>query len=234
MIVRHLADRKSGHILAVDADPNSNLNEVLGVKAPVTIGEIREGMLAKGEGDNIPAGMTKQEYMAFMFGDALLEEDGFDLLLMGRTQGAGCYCYINNVIRAQVDKYAGSYSHILVDNEAGFEHISRGILPQVDILLLVSDCSRRGVQAAGRAAKLAADLNLKPKVLKLIVNRAPANGPGEGILDEINEQGLDLLGILPHDELIYEYDAEGKPSSAVPAGSAVKKNIIDIINKLEI
>jgi len=234
ILVQHLADKKKGHILAVDADPNSNLNEVLGVKAPVTIGEIREGMLGRGEGDTIPAGMTKQEYMAYMFGDALLEEEGFDLLVMGRTQGAGCYCYINGVVRAQVDKYSGSYSHIIVDNEAGLEHISRGTLPQIDILLLISDCSRRGIQAAGRAAKMAADLNLKPKVLKLIVNRAPVEGPGDGVLDEINNQGLDLLGIIPHDDLIYDYDSDGKPSAGVPDESTIKIALGHMLEKLEL
>jgi len=232
MLVKHLINRGNGHILAVDADPNSNLNEVLGVSAPVTIGEIREGMLGRGEGDTIPAGMTKQDYMAFMFGDALLEEKNFDLLVMGRTQGAGCYCYINGVLRTQIDKYSGSYSHIIVDNEAGLEHISRGILPKVDILLLVSDCSRRSVQAAGRAAVLANDLNLKPGTMKLIINRAPADGPGEGVLEEVKAQGLDLLGTLPNDEIIYLSDADGKPSSGVPDDNPVKEALKDMINKL--
>jgi len=234
MLVRNLAARSKGHILAVDADPNSNLNEVLGVAMPVTIGEIREGMLARGEGDNIPAGMTKQDYMAHMFIDALHEDKSFDLLVMGRTQGAGCYCYINGVLRAQIDKHAGGYSHIVVDNEAGLEHISRGTLPRVDTLLLVSDCSRRGIQAAGRAAQMANDLSLKPKVLKLIVNRAPDGKPDDGIMEEIKNQGLDLLGVLPHDETVYRFDSEGKPSADVPDDSAIKSTLRDIINKLEL
>ena len=234
MLVRYLTDRKSGHILAVDADPNSNLNQVLGVEAPTTLGEIREGMLDKGEGETLPAGMTKHEYMEFMFGDALAEETGYDLLVMGRTQGAGCYCYVNGVLKTQIDKYSGSYSHIIVDNEAGLEHISRGTLPRVDILLLVSDCSRRGVQAAGRAAALARELKLKCKTTKLIINRAPGGELNEGILEQIELEQLDLLGVLPQDENVYEFDSAGFPSANVPDDSPVKKALSGLIEKLGI
>jgi len=234
MLVRHLVSRKKGHILAVDADPNSNLNEVLGVPAPTTLGEIREGMLGRGGDDSIPAGMTKHDYMEFIFGDALFEEDGYDLLVMGRTQGAGCYCYVNGVLKTQIDRYAGSYSHIIVDNEAGLEHISRGTLPRVDILLLTSDCSRRGIQAAGRVAKLVADLNLKPKAVKLIVNRAPDGDIGEGVLEEIKAQNLDLVGVLPHDMAVYRYDADGLPSADVPEDSPIKTALREIITELSV
>ena len=234
MLVRHLADRKQGHILAVDADPNSNLNEVLGVEAPTSLGEIREGMLDKGAGDGLPAGMTKQEYMEFMFGDALFEEDDYDLLVMGRTQGAGCYCYVNGVLKTQIDRYSASYSHIVVDNEAGLEHISRGTLPRVDVLLLISDCSRRGIQAAGRVAQLVVDLKLRPKVMKLIVNRAPGGEPGAGILEEISAQNLELIGILPQDDTVNQYDSDGHPSATIPEDSPVKVALKEIISKLEL
>jgi len=234
MLVRYLASKKQGHVLAVDADPNSNLNEVLGVAAPTSLGEIREEMLDKGAGDGLPAGMTKQEYLEFMFGDALFEENDYDLLVMGRTQGAGCYCYVNGILRTQIDRYAGSYSHIVVDNEAGLEHISRGTLPRADILLLVSDCSRRGIQAAGRVAQLVNDMKLKPKTMRLIVNRAPGGRISEGIMEEIEAQGLDLIGALPQDEIIYSYDSDGLPSSSVPDDSPVKVALMEIIKKLEL
>ena len=234
MLVRHLADRKKGHILAVDADPNSNLNEVLGVDAPTTLGEIREGMLDRGEGEVLvmPAGMTKHDYMAFMFGDALAEENGFDLLVMGRTQGAGCYCYVNGVLKTQIDRYSGSYSHVVVDNEAGFEHISRGTLPRVDILLLVSDCSRRGVQAAGRAARLAEELSLKCGAVKLIINRAPDGELSEGVLEQIELENLDLIGVLPQDRNVYDYDSAGYPSANVDEDSPIKTALRQIILSL--
>ena len=234
MLVRSLIDNKKGHILAVDADPNSNLNEVLGVKAPISLGEIREGMLDKGGTEAIPAGMTKHDYMQFLFNDALFEEDDFDLLVMGRTQGAGCYCYVNGVLKMQIEKYSGSYSYVIVDNEAGLEHISRGILPRIDILLLISDCSRRGIQAAGRVAEMAGEMKLNPRVMKLIVNRAPDGELGEGIIEEIKNQKLDVLGILPNDETVYRYDSDGLPSSKVPDESPVKNALKGIVEALGI
>jgi len=232
MLVKQLASRKQGHILAVDADPNSNLNEVLGVEAPMTLGDIREGMLDRGSGDALPAGMTKAQYMEFMFGDALYEDKDYDLLVMGRTQGSGCYCYVNGVLRAQIDRYSNSYSYIIVDNEAGLEHISRGTLPRVDILLLISDCSRRGIQAAGRVAQLVGDLNLRPAIMKLIVNRAPGGVVSEGVLEEIKAQNLDLIGVLPQDEYIYNADSEGLPSSGIPEDAPVKTALKKIVEEL--
>jgi len=232
MLVKNLAESKKGHILAVDADPNSNLNEVLGIGIPMTLGEIRESMLDKGTGDAMPAGMTKQEYVEFMFGDALFEGNDYDLLVMGRTQGAGCYCYVNGVLKTQIDRYSGSYSHIIVDNEAGLEHISRGTLPRVDTLLLLSDCSRRGIQAAGRVARLVEDLKLKPKSMKLIVNRSPGGELGAGILEEIKAQELDLIGILPQDENVRSYDSDGLPSSTVPEDSPIKVALNNIVAEL--
>jgi len=234
MLVRSLAGNKEGHILAVDADPNSNLNEVLGVQAPTSLGELRESMLGKGDGDSIPAGMSKQEYMEFMFGDALFEGDEYDLLVMGRTQGAGCYCFVNDILRAQIEKYSGSYKYIIVDNEAGLEHISRGTLPRIDVLLLISDCSRRGIQAAGRAAQMVRELKLNPKTVKLIVNRAPDGGLAEGIHEEIESQKLDLLGVLPNDETVFRYDSDGMPSSEVPEDTPIKNAMKGIVARLDL
>jgi CO dehydrogenase maturation factor len=209
LIIQHLADTGKGPILAVDADPNSNLNEVLGVDVELTLGEIREKLQFQDSfADELPPNMTKQEYTEFMFGDALIEGDDYDLLVMGRTQGAGCYCYINGVLKAQIDKYQSGYRFLVVDNEAGLEHISRGLLPRIDILLLVSDASRRGVQAAGRAAEM--------------------------VLAEIEKQGLDLLGVLPQDETIYQYDAAGRPSSTVPKDNPVRKALSDILAKIDL
>jgi len=232
MIVKHLAGREKGQVLAVDADPNSNLNEVLGVPAPTTLGDIREEVLKTTTGENAPGGMTKQEYMDFMFGDALREEDSFDLLVMGRTQGEGCYCFINGILRTQIDKYSSAYSHIVIDNEAGLEHISRGTLPKVDTLILVSDCSRRGIQAAGRAAVLVEDLKLKPSTLRLVVNRVPDSGLAAGIKEEIKAQNLDLLGTIPQDEAVYQYDSEGKPIVGIPEDSPMKIAVKAIITEL--
>jgi CO dehydrogenase maturation factor len=235
MIIDYLGKNGKGPILAVDADPNSNLNEVLGIELPTTLGEIREQMQYKDKADEaIPTNMTKQEYTEFMFSNALMEEDDYDLLVMGRTQGEGCYCYINGVLKAQIDKYKGGYRYIVVDNEAGLEHISRGILPHIDVLLLVSDASRRGIQAVGRAATMVEEMKLRPGVKKLIVNRAPGGILDDGIREEIAKQNLDLIGVIPQDETVYRYDADGKPSSSVPDESPVKTALRDILKRLDL
>ena len=219
-------------ILAVDADANSNLNEVLGVEAPISLGEIREEVAKAEQTGSIPSGVSKQDYMEFRFNAALEEEDDFDMLVMGRTQGKGCYCFVNGLLQTQLQKFSGSYKYVVVDNEAGMEHISRGLLPAVDVLLLVSDCSRRGVQAVGRIARLAEEIGLKPKYLKLIINRAPSLELADGIKEEIAIQGLDLLGVVPQDPAIYEYDSAGKPTSTLPSSSPARQAFEPLLKTL--
>ncbi|SFB34027.1 CO dehydrogenase maturation factor [Acetitomaculum ruminis DSM 5522] len=233
-LIEYLAAKKDGAILAVDADANANLNEVLGVEAGATLGDIREEIAqAEISTDNpIPLGMSKQDYTEFKFNSALTEEDDYDLLVMGRTQGKGCYCFVNGLLQSQIQKYVNNYEYIVVDNEAGMEHISRGILPKVDVMILVSDCSRRGIQAVGRIKELVKDLNLEPEVIKLIVNRAPNGELNAGIKEEIEKQGLDLAGVVPHDESIYEFDCEGKPSSKVAADDPARTKLYEIFKSL--
>ena len=233
-LIDALVKRGNGLVLAVDADANSNLNEVLGVTVEETLGEIREDIAQSGiaKDSKVPAGWSKQDYMDFRFNNAIVEQDNYDMLVMGRTQGKGCYCFVNGLLQAEIQKFATNYRYIVVDNEAGMEHISRGILPKIDTLLLVSDCSRRGIQAVGRIAKLAEELGLTPKTVGLIVNRAPNGALNDGIREEINLQGLNLLGVLPHDDLIYEYDSEGKPTVTIPASAPVRAAFDEIIRKL--
>ena len=236
LIIQYLGEKGKGPILAVDADANSNLNEVLGVKVDATLGDVREEVarseMAK---DNpIPAGMTKADYMEFKFDDALVEDDAFDLLVMGRTQGKGCYCFVNGLLQAQLQRLEKNYPYIIVDNEAGMEHISRGVLPSMQTAILVSDCSRRGVQAVGRIAKLIEECDMHPRQIGLIINRAPGGVLNEGTKQEIENQGLHLLGVVPQDETVFDYDCEGKPTINLPEDSPVKKAIREIVDKLDI
>ena len=196
-----------------------------------TLGEIREEVATaeKVENSPIPASMTKQDYMEYRLNSALAEGDDFDMLVMGRTQGEGCYCFANSLLKTQLTKLTKAYNYIVVDNEAGMEHISRGTLPSIDTILLVSDCSRRGIQAVARIAELVDELGLSPKTMKLIVNRAPDRQLDPGIQEEIDKHGLDLLGVVPHDELVYEYDCAGKPTSDMPAGSKARAALEEII-----
>lgn len=236
LLIQYLCEKEKGPILAVDADANSNLNEVLGVEVEATLGEIREE-IARAEmmdPSPIPAGMSKQDYAAFRFESALTEEDDYDLLVMGRTQGSGCYCYVNGLLSAQVARLSSHYQYVVVDNEAGMEHISRGILPNVDIVILVSDCSRRGIQAVGRIARLIPECGLKPKKVGLIVNRAPGGVLSEGVQEEIQKQGLELLGVVPHDEGVYEYDSAGTPTTELPPENPVRQALYKIIDSLNL
>ena len=137
LMIQYLTSNGKRPVLAVDADANSNLNEVLGVEVEMTLGQIRETVerSADQKKNPIPAGMTKQDYMELMFQRCIAEDDDFDLLVMGRTQGKGCYCYVNGLLQTQVSRLTPNYPYVVVDNEAGLEHISRGILPKVDYLI---------------------------------------------------------------------------------------------------
>jgi CO dehydrogenase maturation factor len=236
LFLDYLAKTGKGPILAVDADANANLNEVLGVQANITLGDIREEIATAefAEKNPIPPSMSKNEYADFKFSTALVEEDQYDMLVMGRGQGKGCYCFVNDLLREQIRKYYTTYKYMVVDNEAGLEHISRGILPPVDLILLVSDCSRRGIQAAGRIATMIGELDLKVKAVRLIVNRAPGGKLEAGIQEEIEAQKLSLIGVIPQDDLVYQYDAAGKPLITLPEDSPVKRALGEIIHKLEL
>ena len=166
------------------------------------------------------------------FEDALVEDDDFDLLVMGRTQGKGCYCFVNGLLQTQLARYQNSYPYFVVDNEAGMEHISRGVLPSMQTAILVSDCSRRGVQAVGRIAKLIEECEMHPDKIGLIINRAPKGELNAGIKEEIELQGLELLGVVPQDEMVYEYDCEGRPTASLPDDNPVKAALHAIVDKL--
>ena len=222
MLIDYLCKKKNGPVLVVDADANSNLNEVLGVEVETSLGAIREEMAQAEMKGTIPAGMTKADYADFKFNSAIVEEDDFDMQVMGRTQGKGCYCYVNGVLKTQVDKYAKNYKYIVMDNEAGLEHVARGTLPHVDTMLLISDCSRRGIQAVARIAEMVHEMNLNPGQMGLIVNRAPGGVLEDGVKEEIEKHGLKLFGVLPHDDAVYRCDCDGKPSSRLPENDPMK------------
>ena len=232
MLIDYLCKKRRGPVLVVDADANANLNEVLGVEVDTSLGQIREEMAQAELKGTIPKGMTKADYAEFKFNSALIEDDDFDMLVMGRTQGKGCYCYVNGVLKTQVDKYAKNYSYIVMDNEAGLEHVARGTLPHVDTMLLISDCSRRGIQAVARIAEMIDEMGLNPGKLGLIVNRAPNGELDAGVKEEIEKHGLELLGVLPQDEGVYRCDCEGSPSAHLPEHDPMKSALKDIMKSV--
>ena len=234
LLIQYLCESGKKPVLAVDADANANLNEVLGVEIECTLGELREEIERAGVDSRyqIPAGMTKQSYLEARLADAITEEDDYDLMVMGSTQGKGCYCFVNGLVQTQIQKLQSHYPYVVVDNEAGMEHISRGLIPTMEIAILVSDCSRRGVQAAGRIAALMKELNFKPKTVGLIVNRAPEGKLDAGTMEEVEKQGLKLLGVVPQDQDVYQYDCDGKPIVRLPKDSPVRSALHDIVQKL--
>ena len=234
LLIQYLCESGKKPVLAVDADANANLNEVLGVGIECTLGELREEIERAGVDSRyqIPVGMTKQAYLEARLADAITEEDDYDLMVMGRTQGQGCYCFVNGLVQTQIQKLQSNYPYVVVDNEAGMEHISRGLIPTMEIAILVSDCSRRGVQAAGRIAALMKELNFKPKTVGLIVNRAPEGKLDAGTMEEVEKQGLTLLGVVPQDQDVYQYDCDGKPIVRLPKDSPVRRALYDIVQKL--
>lgn len=236
LLIDYLVEKAVGPILAVDADANSNLNEVLGVEIETTIGEIREELMNADEMKEkpIPNGMSRDVYAEMKVNSALIEADHFDLLVMGRSQGDGCYCFVNNVLKARIEMIYRNYNYMVVDNEAGMEHISRRILPPVDMVLLVSDSSKRGVQAAGRIARLVRELNNDVKDVKLIINRSPSPEVSEELKKEIEANGLVLAGVLPQDEDVYEYDNVGTPTVKLPKDSKIKLAFNKIADSLHI
>ncbi len=232
MLIDYLCKKRSGPVLVVDADANANLNEVLGVELETSLGSIREEMAQAEMKGTIPKSMTKADYAEMKFGDALIEDDDFDMLVMGRTEGAGCYCFVNSMLKRQMDKYIPNYSYVVMDNEAGLEHVARGTLPHVDTMLLISDCSRRGIQAVARLRDMVEEMNLNPGQMGLIVNRAPNGQLDDGIKAEIEKHGLKLFGVLPHDEAVYRADCDGEPSARLPESDPMKQELKKILKSI--
>ena len=235
LLIDCLVNDKKGPILVVDADANANINEVLGLDIDVTLGQIREEINQREkQGNSFPGGMTKAQYLQYRLNTSVAEGPGYDLIVMGRSEGEGCYCYVNGILREQTDKLSDSYDYLVIDNEAGMEHLSRKTTKHIDKLLLVSDCSRRSIQAVARIRDLARELNLNVGDMQLIVNKAPNGILNDGIKEEIEKHNLSLIGVVPMDEMIYEYDSNGIPLVELPKESKAKVAINDIVTKLEL
>ncbi len=222
MLIKYLVDKGKKPVLAVDADSNANLNEVLGLSFDQTLGGAREQM-KKGD---VPSGMTKDLFIEMKLEEAIVESEGYDLVVMGQPEGAGCYCAANTLLTNFLARLVDNYPYIVMDNEAGMEHISRLTTKDVDILLVVSDTSRRSLQAGIRIAKLSEQLNIGVKKSYLIINQAK-DAPAQKVLDMIAESGLELAGTIPDDESVYAFDLDGKPTTDLdsdnPAVAAANK-----------
>ncbi|MDI6799752.1 MAG: AAA family ATPase [Actinomycetota bacterium] len=228
LIIKYLLEKGLGPVLAVDADANSNLGEVLGVEAKTSIGGLREDVAKNVE--LIPVGMPKDAFLELKIAEVLVEATGFDLLVMGRPEGPGCYCYVNNILRKYMEILAKSYRFVVMDNEAGMEHLSRRTTYEVDKLLLISDAAPRGIRAAANIKELAADLNLKVNEIHLIVNRAAAPELDPLLLEEIEGGDLELLGVIPTDMKLAELDLKKRPIFELGNDSPAYAALTDLLN----
>ena len=227
LIIDYLRRNRLGSILAVDADPNTNLNEALGIEIKKTLGDVREELLKIGEVTS-----SREDYFEYLiYSEVVVEGEGFDLLPMGRPEGPGCYCYINHVLRRIIDKLSRNYDYVIIDTEAGLEHLSRRATRDVNIMLIVTDPSMRGVLTAKRIRDLAIELNTRIKRFYIVANRV-SEEILNNIKDEIEKLGFKLIGYIPEDQNISLHDLRGLPIIKIPKDSPAVKAIEDIMVKI--
>jgi len=229
LAINWLVQQGEAPILAVDADSNANLYEALGVSFADTVGGIRES--ARKEAQTLK-GIAKQEFLELRVQAALVEQNGFDLIVMGRPEGQGCYCFANNVLREVLDRLARNYRHIVIDSEAGLEHISRRTLLTLDQLIVVSDASVRGIHTAGRISALVDEIGLPTKARGLIVNRVPNGDLPPLMAREVQATGLPLLAAVPFDPDIAALDAGGMPVTAIPRNAPARLVLENVMESL--
>lgn len=230
LMIKILAGRHQGAVLGIDADPNSNLAEYFGLKVKEDIGSIVDSV-AKNLG-GIPAGMTKDRFIDFRIQTSILETNGFDILVMGRPEGPGCYCYVNNLLRGLIRSLADKYEYIVIDNEAGFEHLSRRTMRRADRLLLVSDPSEAGLRAAKRIIELVKELAIEIKNIALILNRAPLGTEHCSVPTQIAELGVETIGVISEDEGLFNLSRQGKPITLLEESSRAFIEVKKILDKV--
>ena len=241
LIIKYLIQMKNGTILAIDADPSSNLHMVLGLDLEWTIGDIREDMLAQVretlvEGGaamgSLPGGVTKHDYLDYQIRSALSEGERVDLIVMGRPEGPGCYCAVNHNLREVIDAIGKNYQYIVIDNEAGMEHLSRRTTSDVDYLLIVSDPTQRGIVAAERISTIADELNIRVNEKYLILNRIEGQVIPEEIHRKIKEIGINFAGFIPTDITLTEYEYSGRPIIQIANQSPVYQKFSQVISTI--
>ena len=240
MVIKYLAQNQPGSILAIDADPSSNLNMVLGLELEWTVGDIREGMLEQVKSSltnggaamgTMPGGVSKRDYLEYHLRSSLAEGSRFDLIAMGRGEGQGCYCAVNHNLREVIDSMSRHYAYVVIDNEAGMEHLSRRTTRDVQHLLIVSDPTQRGLVAAQRIADMSHALDINIENTFLIINRLPDGMPVElnAFAEKLN---IPLLGTIPADENLSVYEFSGKPLVDLGDDSPVYRTVEAMMRKI--
>lgn len=240
MLIKYLVQTQAGAVLAIDADPSSNLNMVLGLELEWTVGDIRENLLSEVKNSllasgaamgTLPGGVTKRDYLDYRIRSSLAEGDKFDLIAMGRSEGTGCYCAVNHNLREVIDAIGKRYSYIVIDNEAGMEHLSRRTTRDVQHLLIVSDPTQRGIVAAGRIASFRKELDIRIENAYLILNRLPGDIPAS-LQERIDKLDIPLLGVVPNDDELSVLEFSGQPLIELGEDSSVYRKISEMMKKI--
>ena len=240
MVIKYISQNKTGAILAIDADPSSNLNMVLGLDLEWTVGDIREGMLAQVQQSllqggaamgTLQGGMTKHDYLDYEVRSSLSEGKDFDLIAMGRPEGPGCYCAVNHNLREVVDSISQSYRYVVIDNEAGMEHLSRRTTRDVQHLLVVTDPTLRGIIAAERISEIINGLEIHVENVHLILNRLLGEIPNP-LVERINRLGMNFLGSVPSNNELMEFEFNGRPLVELGDESPVYQAVADMMEKI--
>jgi len=224
--------RKHGAVLAIDADPDANLPETLGVEARNTVGQAREKVLDYKTRRNETSTITAEQQFEQHLMESIVEEEDFDLLVMGRSEGEGCYCAVNHILRGIIDTQAKNYPTVVIDSEAGLEHISRRTARDVDVMLVVTDASARGINTARRVAELAGELRVDFGRLLVLVNKI-TDQTQQIIEKHAKEAGLELIGFLPFDHQVVENDALGRPIWELSEDQPVVKAASKVFSRLD-
>jgi CO dehydrogenase maturation factor len=225
-MIKYLVENGKVPVLAVDADSNANLNEVLGLEVNETLGNAREEMKR-----GVAIGITKDVFMKMKTEQAVVEAQGFDLIVMGRPEGAGCYCAANTLLTRYLDRLIHNYAYVVIDNEAGMEHISRLTTKNINLLLIISDTSRRGIQSAARIQELTLELGLNIDRRLFIINHVK-DGQVEAMAEAAKEYHLDLVGMIPEDQRVRDFDLQGRPTIELDRQSEALKMAYCIFEKI--
>ncbi len=229
LVIRYLMKNGSGPILAIDADPNANLGESLGLDVKQTVGLVLDAF--QKDKINIPPGMNKQDYLDYKLNEIIVESKGLDLVTMGRGEGPECYCYPNLILKKFVDSLAENYAYMVMDNEAGMEHLSRRTTQNVDELFIISDHSVKGIRTVARIQGLVSDLKLVVKRQMVIINFVPTK-LDPLVTEELDRLGIDPIATIPLDEEVYEYDLKLKSLLDLPDTSKAVRAVNDLMTKL--
>jgi len=230
-ILVKLLSKTGKDLLIIDADPDSNIPESLGMEVSKSVGDVRENLKKDIGQGNIPRGVNKWDILDYNVMESIVETPEYDLLMMGRPEGTGCYCAVNTMLRKIIENISSNYDYIVIDTEAGLEHLSRRTTQSVDVMLVVSDSSKRGLHTASRVKKLSKELEISFKHIYLILNRVKV-GNEEEFMNKAQETGLEVIGLIHDDEMIAEFDLEGKSLMELPDDSEAVMVVKELIDKI--